>query len=164
MAVRRPASPASSPRPGPRSLSTRSSRTSHSATSTTARRSRSSRTQLPNDAPDFHATTGAGLSGFNLDDDAGAVGENATLSNTKVFENVNPGDYTVTEGAVGGWDLTGLVCDDGSPVDLGTRTASIHVDAHESVTCTYTNTKRGKIIIEKQTNPDGAFGLVRLHG
>ncbi len=50
-----------------------------------------------------------------------------------------------------GWDLTGLVCDDSgqappgdgsnpSTVDLNTATATIHLDAGEIVTCTYTNT------------------------
>jgi uncharacterized repeat protein (TIGR01451 family) len=49
----------------------------------------------------------------------------------------------VTEGLVGGWDLTGLACidpDSGSAVDLGTATATIDLDAGENIICTYTNT------------------------
>ena len=116
---------------------------------------------VPNDAQDFgFTTTGTGLSSFNLDDDA-----DATLSNTKVFSGLNPGAYTVTEGAVAGWDLTNLVCNDANgSVNLGTRTATLSLQASENVTCTYTNTKRGKIIIEKQTNPDGAAGSFGFSG
>ena len=39
-----------------------------------------------------------------------------------------------------------------------TRTANIVVGNNEHVTCTYTNVKRGKIIVEKQTDPDGSAG------
>ena len=36
--------------------------------------------------------------------------------------------------------------------------ASIGLRPGETVTCTFTNTKRGTIIVEKQTSPDGADG------
>jgi fimbrial isopeptide formation D2 family protein len=98
---------------------------------------------VPNDAQDF-SFTGTGPNtydfggGFNLDDDS-----DTTLVNTQTFTPLPPGAYTVTEGAVGGWVLTGLTCvdpDAGSTSDLGTATAAIDLDAGETITCTFTNT------------------------
>jgi uncharacterized repeat protein (TIGR01451 family) len=95
---------------------------------------------VPNDAQNFaFTTTGTGLSGFSLDDDA-----DATLSNTRTFTGLVPGSYSVTETLLAGWSLTGLTCvdpDNGSTVNVGTRVASIDLDAAENVTCTYTNTQ-----------------------
>jgi len=106
---------------------------------------------VPDDAQDFaFTTTGDGLSGFSLDDDA-----DGTLPNTTTFSNLAPGAYTVTEAVVDGWDLTVLACSDGT-TDLATRTASITLGAGENVTCTFTNTKRGKIIVVKETDPASA--------
>ena len=51
-----------------------------------------------------------------------------------------------------GWDLTSAVCSDQSDPD------AIDLDPGETVTCVFTNTKRGTIIVEKQTSPDGAAG------
>ena len=110
----------------------------------------------PEDGTDFDFTTGGGnsLSNFSLDDD-----NNATLSDTKTFETVVPGTYTVTEAAIDGWKNAAIECDDGNSTgDITTRTANIIVGPNEHVTCTFTNVKRGKIIVEKQTNPDGAAG------
>jgi uncharacterized cupredoxin-like copper-binding protein/plastocyanin len=116
---------------------------------------------VPNDAQDFaFTTTGTGLSSFNLDDDS-----NITLSNSRTFTNLVSGAYSVTEGAVAGWDLTGLTCNDANgTTNLGTRTTSIALDPGEEVTCTFTNTKRGTIIVEKQTNPNAAPGLFTFTG
>jgi hypothetical protein len=73
-----------------------------------------------------------------------------------VFDNVVPGVYTVTEGTPPvGWDFVGVVC--GDP-DGGTTTsgaaANIDVDPGETVTCTYTNRKRGRIAVRKITDPN----------
>ncbi|HEU5263751.1 MAG TPA: hypothetical protein VFU34_03880, partial [Gaiellaceae bacterium] len=63
---------------------------------------------------------------------------------------VRPGTYAASETTVpAGWDLTSATCSDGS------SPSSIDLAAGETVTCTFTNTKRGNIIVEKQTNPDG---------
>jgi fimbrial isopeptide formation D2 family protein len=125
---------------------------------------------VPNDAQDFHytATGGAPLADFDLDND----GDNSNaLSNKKTFDQVPPGDYTVTEGATAGWKLTDLSCDDGnSTVDLNTGKATIKVGANEHVTCTYTNTKLGSITIVKDAVPNddqdfaysGALGAFNL--
>src|SRR6185503_1439370 len=68
-----------------------------------------------------------------------------------------------------GFDLTSIVCDDGasatpSTVNVGTRKAYFKVDPGETVKCTFTNRQRGKIIVEKQTNPDGASGNFTFTG
>ncbi len=110
----------------------------------------------PNSAQDFDFTTDGGnsLSNFSLDDD-----NNSTLSDTKNFNQVVPGTYTVTEGAVDGWKNTKIECDDGNSTgDPATGVATIKVGANEHVTCTFTNVKRGTIIVEKQTDPDKAPG------
>ena len=64
-----------------------------------------------------------------------------------------------------GWDLSGLTCNDANgTTNPATRTANIALDAGENVICTFTNTKRGTIIVEKQTNPDGAPGTFTFTG
>ncbi|MGD8864929.1 MAG: hypothetical protein PVI81_05020, partial [Anaerolineales bacterium] len=112
---------------------------------------------IPEAAQDF-AFTGSGPSsfdfdgGFNLDDDT-----DVTLPNSRTFSGLTPGSYSLTEGAVAGWSLTGLSCNDpdnGSSVELSTRTASIDLDAGETVSCTYTNSQLGVIIIVKDSVPN----------
>ena len=51
-----------------------------------------------------------------------------------------------------------MVCSDGS------APGSIGLSAGETVTCTFNNTKRGTIIVEKQTSPDGATGSFTFTG
>ena len=95
----------------------------------------------PNDPQNFNFVADSNLGGFQLDDD-----NDSTLSNTKTFTNVTPGTYSVVEdfSVVIGWELTDIQCDDpdnGSSTDLGSGEASIDLDAGETVTCTFTNTK-----------------------
>lgn len=110
---------------------------------------------VPNDAQDFvFTTTGTGLSAFSLDDDG-----DGTLANTRTFAGLEPGSYSVTEGAIAGWSLTGLNCSDpdsGTATDLVNRTATIDVDSGETVTCTYTNSKRAVLRLQKAL-PLGRF-------
>jgi hypothetical protein len=75
-----------------------------------------------------------------------------------VLGGLQPGTYTSTETVPVGWDLTSIVCDDSnSSGDVGTGTATFQLEAGETVTCTFTNTQQpGTIIVEKQTDPDGA--------
>ncbi|MGH2526847.1 MAG: prealbumin-like fold domain-containing protein, partial [Actinomycetota bacterium] len=61
-----------------------------------------------------------------------------------------PGAYSVSETVPAGWNLTSATCSDGS------SPSSIVLDANETVTCTFTNTKAGEIIVQKQTDPDGS--------
>jgi hypothetical protein len=59
------------------------------------------------------------------------------------------GTYDVTESTPEGWDLSGASCDNGDPAD------EVVLDAGETVTCTFTNSKRGSIVIDKVTQPAG---------
>ena len=118
---------------------------------------------VPDGAQDFaYTTTGSGLSGFSLDDDGVNTGTGGDILNTKVFNNLVPGPYSVTETLpVTGYDLTALVCIDSgtgttTTETLATGEAAITLGAGGSVTCTYTNTQRGSITIIKNTVPDGA--------
>ncbi len=57
---------------------------------------------------------------------------------------------TVTEGALAGWELTGITCDDtDSTVDLAAGTATFRVASGETVKCTFTNTQDGSITVTK---------------
>lgn len=80
---------------------------------------------------------------------------------SKLFESVAPGTYTVTETSpVPAYDLTSLSCVEDvtgdSVANLVAGTVTVTVQPGELVTCTYTNTQRGNIIVTKQTNPDGS--------
>ena len=88
----------------------------------------------------FAFTTNYG-SGFSLQDGQ---------SNTSGL--LAAGSYSVTEAAVSGWDSSAS-CDDGSAV------SAIDVRAGETVTCTFVNTQRGRIIVKKSTQPGGSQQL-----
>ena len=80
---------------------------------------------------------------------AGLLGNGDTAST-----DVAPGAYSSTEMVPAGWDLTNIFCDDAnSSGDEGTATASFNVEPGETVTCTFTDVKRGTIIIDKVTEP-----------
>ncbi len=105
---------------------------------------------VPNDPQDFSFS--GGLGGFSLDDDA-----DPTLPASQFFGNLTPGTYVVTEAALAGWDLTGLVINDpdgGSSVNLATGAATIDLDPGEAITVTFTNTKRGSITVVKDAVPN----------
>ena len=76
----------------------------------------------------------------------------------EVIDDLEAGTYSVSENTPEGWDLTSAVCDDESDPD------EIDLDEGETVTCVFTNTKRGSIIVEKQTNPNGASGSFTFAG
>lgn len=106
---------------------------------------------VPDSTQPFSYTTTGGLtpSTFDLVDNPGST-------NTQNYSDVLAGSYTVTEGAVTGYDLTSLVCVVSGPgtsasTDLGTRTASITLGENGSVTCTYTNTARATLIVVKNS-------------
>jgi hypothetical protein len=90
-------------------------------------------------------------------DAAGSIGNGETIT----VGNLVPGTYTSTETVPAGWDLTGLTCDDGSSATPSTTSkadakATFELDAGETVTCTFTNTERGTIIVKKVTDPTTA--------
>ncbi len=100
----------------------------------------------PNDAQNFAFTAGGGLTpgSFQLDDDS-----DAALSDRRTFDGLSPqSGYSVSESATPGWDLTSATCDDGSPI------SNISLSIGEHVTCTFSNRKRGRIVVVKDTQPD----------
>src|SRR5207248_3114069 len=109
------------------------------------------------DSQNFDFTTsGAGYTGFSLTD-AAAPNDQA----------LPPGTYSVTEGAVSGWDLTNLSCSatGTSTTSTSGSTATTTLAAGSTVTCTYSNTKRGTILIQKNTaGGDAAFGFTTTGG
>jgi uncharacterized repeat protein (TIGR01451 family) len=93
------------------------------------------------DAQSFgFTTTGSGYLPFSLAD--GQSNDSGWLV---------PGNYSVAETVPAGWDLTNSVCD-GVAYTPG---STIALDPGEIVNCTFTNTKRGRIIIDKVTDPAG---------
>ena len=98
------------------------------------------------------------LGSFSLRDD----GSNP---NGKTFADLLPGLYTVTEQVPSNWRLTGLTCPDAdgdSTANLDSAKATIDLDAGEEITCTFENTKRGTIVVGKETLPANAPGRLRL--
>ena len=101
----------------------------------------------PNDAQDFAFTAGGGLSpaSFSLDDDSDADAlEHAHLQQRPG----RLGGYSLAETVPRGWEQSSATCNDGSPV------SNINVAAGETVTCTFTNQKRGSITVVKDATPD----------
>jgi hypothetical protein len=106
--------------------------------------------------PDLPSPATAG--DFSLTTVAADTAVSATFSNL-----VAGSSYAVTEGTVAGWNLSNIVCSGGTftigadgDYDAGDTTATITVPAGGTVTCRYTNTKQGSIVIEKVTT--GGFG------
>ncbi len=102
-------------------------------------------------ATDFAFTSTGGLTpdAFTLRDDG-----------QRVFNNVEPGSYTVTETAPAApYSLDRIECVDAttnSAVSVPDRRANIEVAAGETVICTFTNEKalKGTIVVKKQTTPE----------
>ena len=60
------------------------------------------------------------------------------------------GTYAASQSPLpAGWDLTSATCSDGS------SPSAIALSPGEVVTCTFTHTKRGRIVIDEVTNPSG---------
>ena len=96
---------------------------------------------------------------FNFDAGGGSYADfSLTDAAAPNDQELVPGNYSVSETVPAGWDLTSATCSDGSNPN------SISLQAGETVTCTFTNTKRGTIIVEKQTNPDAASGSFTFTG
>ncbi len=84
-------------------------------------------------------TSGTGYTGFSLTDAA-----------TPNDQELDAGTYSVAETAVAGWTQTSATCTGGE------NPANITLEAGQTVTCTFTNTKKGHLIVEKTTVPGGS--------
>lgn len=127
---------------------------------------------VPNDAQDFafyaFGPNSGSIMPFLLDDDAGAVGQNNILSNSKTFT-LAPGSYSVKEDffnpvPVTGWSLTGIACTSSAGVPVGTvdlsvKAFTVNLAAGANVTCKFTNVKQptgtGTLTIVKVVQPAG---------
>jgi hypothetical protein len=111
---------------------------------------------VPDAAQDFDFdATGTGVpADIDLDDDA-----DGTLSNTAAFTGLLPGTRTFTESANANYVLTMIACTgatsstvmigaDGD-FDAGDVTASVNLAAGENVTCTFTNSLKARLIVQK---------------
>jgi hypothetical protein len=96
---------------------------------------------------------------------AGSIGDGQTIT----VPSLAPGTYSSTEVVPMGWDLGSIGCDDDqsagpSSGDRGSATATFHLDPGETVTCIFTDYKRGTIVLKKQTQPIGAGGSFGFTG
>lgn len=106
---------------------------------------------------------------FNFDANGGSYADfSLTDAQAPNDQGLLPGAYSVTENTATGWQLTDLTCDDvNGSINLNTRTASLNLEAGETIHCTFTNTKLGTIIVKKETLPDGSqasFNFTRNFG
>ena len=100
---------------------------------------------VPNDPQDFSFSTGgSGLTPFSLDDDA-----DTTLANQRTFSGLIAGTYYVKENAAPGFDLTAITCSAGG-VRGTADTVTITISPGANVTCTFTNTKRAIVQLNKR--------------
>ncbi|MBX3014502.1 MAG: DUF11 domain-containing protein [Caldilineaceae bacterium] len=89
---------------------------------------------------------------FNFTTSGGLPSSSFTLYNTgspRTFSNLTPGSgYGLAETVPLGWVLSSATCDNGSPVN------NITIHPGQTVTCTFTNTKLGKLVVRKVTSPN----------
>lgn len=87
----------------------------------------------------FSASSSLGGAQFSLSD-----------GDKKEFTNIPVGSgYRVTETVPSGWELTSATCNNGND-----PRSDITVAASQTVTCTFTNTKLGTLVVQKVTNPN----------
>src|SRR5215210_1560516 len=113
-------------------------------------------TDPASDAQDFDFDlTGAGVpADLDLDTDPASVATPSEQSYT--LSPAQLGAHTVSETALAGWSLPGLVCTGAggdSSTSLANRTATLDIDPGEDVVCTFTNTKHASLTVVKVTDP-----------
>ena len=108
------------------------------------------------------------LFGFTGTDLPGTADDTFSLADGTAAKSVSvpPSTYHVSEDAdPDGWNLTGIACVETTPNSSdAARTATAVVDPGETVTCTFTNTKNGTLIIDKVTDPSGEQQLFGFTG
>ena len=91
---------------------------------------------------------------------SGSLGEGVDLQDGEDQEfMVTPGTYTYGESVTAGWTLSDLQCTGGNDGDdsvtnIGGGNVTFNLDAGDEVTCTFTNTKKGTVIVHKETFPN----------
>ncbi|HEX8411148.1 MAG TPA: CHRD domain-containing protein [Thermoanaerobaculia bacterium] len=85
-------------------------------------------------------TAPAGGSGFGFNETITSGTFTLNDGGTETFSSVTPGTYTITENVPAGYTLGDVSCDDvNSTGDTGARTATVRVEAGETVRCTFRN-------------------------
>jgi hypothetical protein len=108
---------------------------------------------IPQDSQDFEFTLAgqAFSTSLSLDDDGDATNG---LSNVTQLLAV-PGSYTAVQADAGpAWDTTSIVCTNAAgasvgDVDLSALTATVELPAGATITCVFTDVKRGTIVVRK---------------
>ena len=97
-----------------------------------------------------------------------AFGEGNGGGELTIYDNLDPGTYSVQELTKTGWGLTSINCvedkTNNSSGSATTRTATFNVQAGETVKCTFNNRQMGEISGKKYEVPEGvgpAIGGVR---
>lgn len=86
------------------------------------------------------ATSPGGGTGFGFTESITPGSFTLNDGGTRTFSGVAPGTYSVSENAASGWTMGDLSCDDANSTgDPFARTATIRVEAGETVTCTFRN-------------------------
>ena len=111
---------------------------------------------VPNDAQDFSFTAGGGLTPDELLARR-RLGRHAVEHAHAQRRADRHRLLAVPVACPPGWDQASATCSDGSPI------GNINVGPDETVTCTFTNNKRGQIVVVKDAQPNDAAGLL-LHG
>ena len=86
-----------------------------------------------------------------------------TVSASRVFANVLPGSYTITESALpAGWSLTGITCTGAnSSVDLPGRSTTIDLAIGQAAECIFDNSAFATVTISAlSVGGTGTFGFV----
>src|SRR3989344_1663936 len=98
--------------------------------------------------------------GFSLDDDP-----ESELTNQKTYPTLSLGEYVFIEGAADNWVLTSISCTDATAeVNLDNREVTLSLEENENITCTFTNTKNGSLVVKKTTDPEGGEGEFEFSG
>lgn len=121
---------------------------------------------VPND-PSAFAFTSSGASApgpFMLDDDGNEGNARPSL---RTWDAILPGPASVTETPAAGWDLTDIACTgDATPAVDGqgfTGEVAMNLSKGETIDCTFTNTKRGRILVDQVTIPGGETDPFGFH-
>jgi len=90
---------------------------------------------------------------FNFDASGGTYGDfSLTDAAAPNNQELIAGAYSVSETVPAGWDLTSATCV--SSIQDSETPANLELDPGETITCTFSNTKRGHVIIQKNAVPD----------
>ena len=114
---------------------------------------------VPNSDQDFSFTSSPnlGVASFLLDDDGS---EANALPSSRSFLGRFDAAVSVAEQPAPGWDLTGVTCTPGGTPETaadGSFTGQVAIQATpgDTITCTYTNTERGRIRVFESVSPAG---------